>query len=391
MLPPASRRARGEIVAADGESAGRGGWNDETPQLRLANRGAEAHRCKLRDHRPRAYLEHDVRLKAGVGTSDVERPPYAGAPGKTYQRMVAQALERDRPARTERIVRADRRDQLPFGDDSESPSVNGIETPGWSLWNPASSCGTSGTAHPLTIPTVSCPRTKPESSSTANRASAAASRAARANGRIAAPTSVSLTEAPGTIKQRVAQFPLELTDLCADAGLADVDALGGAFLDHREADGKEDSMSDQDKALKPEDLTRMFVERANRGDAAGVAALYEEEAVMAYPPGQLTVGRDAIRGLWEVALRSMSSFEPEPPLPTLISGDIALTSTVAKDGTGARAQVARRQADGSWLRLLDQPELLSTGERPPVANFGELGPGGGPKSPKFAAFERWDG
>ncbi len=47
-------------------------------------------------------------------------------------------------------------------------------------------------------------------------------------------------------------------------------------------------------ALKPEDLTRLFVERANAGDAAGIAALYEEQAVMAYPPGSQTVGRDAI-------------------------------------------------------------------------------------------------
>ncbi|HEY5182733.1 MAG TPA: hypothetical protein VIJ07_23685 [Dermatophilaceae bacterium] len=46
-------------------------------------------------------------------------------------------------------------------------------------------------------------------------------------------------------------------------------------------------------------------------------------------------------------------------MPTLISGDIALTSTPPKDGAGARAQVARRQPDGTWLRLLDQPEFVS--------------------------------
>jgi hypothetical protein len=28
---------------------------------------------------------------------------------------------------------------------------------------------------------------------------------------------------------------------------------------------------------------------------------------------------------------------------------------------GARAQVVRRQADGTWLRLLDQPEFISVG------------------------------
>jgi uncharacterized protein (TIGR02246 family) len=110
------------------------------------------------------------------------------------------------------------------------------------------------------------------------------------------------------------------------------------------------------KAHRPEDITRLFVERANAGDAAGIAALYEEDAVMAFPPGEQTVGRAAIQALFESALPHMPKFEPEDPLPTLVAGDIALTSTPAKDGTGVRAQVVRRQPDGSWLRLLDQPE-----------------------------------
>jgi ketosteroid isomerase-like protein len=82
-------------------------------------------------------------------------------------------------------------------------------------------------------------------------------------------------------------------------------------------------------------------------------------AVMAYPPGKVTVGRDAIRELWERILANAPRFEQEPSLPTLISGDIALTSTPPKDGAGARAQVTRRQSDGTWLRLLDQPEFVS--------------------------------
>jgi ketosteroid isomerase-like protein len=113
----------------------------------------------------------------------------------------------------------------------------------------------------------------------------------------------------------------------------------------------------QDLATRPEDLTRLFVERANAGDAAGIAALYETGAVMAYPPGGQTTGRMAIHTLWEKVLASAPRFEPEAPLPTLVSGDIALTATVARDGTGVRVQVARRQPDGTWLRLLDQPEL----------------------------------
>lgn len=118
-------------------------------------------------------------------------------------------------------------------------------------------------------------------------------------------------------------------------------------------------MSEYEKAMQPEDITRLFVARSNAGDAAGVAALYEEDAVMAYPPGRQTVGRAAIQALWEKVLAGRPHFTPEPPLPTLVSGDIALTSTPPKDGAGARAQVVRRQPDGSWLRLLDQPEFVT--------------------------------
>jgi uncharacterized protein (TIGR02246 family) len=117
------------------------------------------------------------------------------------------------------------------------------------------------------------------------------------------------------------------------------------------------------KAREPEDITRLFVERSNAGDATGVAALYEPDAVLAYPPGSTTVGRDAIEALWAEVLASRPHFEPETPLPTLRTGDLALTSTPPRDEAGARAQVVRRQPDGSWLRVLDQPEFVSPGDR----------------------------
>src|SRR3954464_12904265 len=91
-------------------------------------------------------------------------------------------------------------------------------------------------------------------------------------------------------------------------------------------------MSERETARTPEDITRLFVERANAKDAEGLAALYEEDAVMAYPPGSQTVGRTAIQRFWEQALPRMPQFQPEQPLPTLISGDLALTSTPPKDG-----------------------------------------------------------
>jgi hypothetical protein len=39
------------------------------------------------------------------------------------------------------------------------------------------------------------------------------------------------------------------------------------------------------------------------------------------------------------------------------AGDVALTATEAQDDAGARAQIVRRQPDGSWLRVLDRPDF----------------------------------
>jgi uncharacterized protein (TIGR02246 family) len=119
--------------------------------------------------------------------------------------------------------------------------------------------------------------------------------------------------------------------------------------------------TDRERAAEPEDITRLFVERANAGDAEGLAALYEEDAVLGFPPGRTTVGREAIRAVHEQMLEQVTHFEPEEPLPTLRSGDLALTSTAPKDDAGARAQVVRRQADGTWLRMLDMPEMGKAG------------------------------
>ena len=119
-------------------------------------------------------------------------------------------------------------------------------------------------------------------------------------------------------------------------------------------------MSDRTKkAMEPEDLARLFVELANAGDAEGLAGLYETDAVLAFPPGQETVGREAIRAVMEQMLAHAQTFTVEEPLPTLRHGDIALTSTRPADNTGGRVQVARRQSDGSWLRILDRPETRS--------------------------------
>ncbi|MGW0037947.1 YybH family protein [Gordonia sp. NPDC003376] len=119
----------------------------------------------------------------------------------------------------------------------------------------------------------------------------------------------------------------------------------------------ENHVSDR-AARTPEDITRLFVEYSNAGDADAVASLYHEDAVLAYPPGEITRGRDAIRDLWASVLAHRPTFTPETPLPTLCFGDIALTSTPPRDGAGARAQVVVRRPDGSWVRIIDQPEFI---------------------------------
>ncbi|MGD0409742.1 MAG: nuclear transport factor 2 family protein [Candidatus Limnocylindrales bacterium] len=115
--------------------------------------------------------------------------------------------------------------------------------------------------------------------------------------------------------------------------------------------------TERERALRPEDLTRLFVERANAADAEGLADLYETDAVVAFPPGKITVGREAICALYEEMVAGKPHFQLETPLPTLMLGDVALTATPALDEAGARAQVVRRQPDGTWLRVLDRPDF----------------------------------
>ena len=53
------------------------------------------------------------------------------------------------------------------------------------------------------------------------------------------------------------------------------------------------------KAMEPEEVTRLVAERLNAGDAAGVAALYEPQAVLAYPADRPVTGREAIQAIYQ--------------------------------------------------------------------------------------------
>jgi ketosteroid isomerase-like protein len=109
------------------------------------------------------------------------------------------------------------------------------------------------------------------------------------------------------------------------------------------------------RALEPEELDQFFQERASAGDVDGVVALYEPDAVLAFAPGRLAVGTEAIRRVYAELLAS-------PPVftgvirPAIRNGDIAVTSTTRAGN--ATVEVARRQPDGTWLWMIDQPNVM---------------------------------
>ena len=116
-----------------------------------------------------------------------------------------------------------------------------------------------------------------------------------------------------------------------------------------------DGVEAAERALQPEDLDRLFLERANAGDVDGVVDLYEPGAVLAFPPGRLATGLQAIREVYTDLLASRPRLTGEIR-PAVRNGDIAITSTVRAGN--ATVEVARRQPDGTWLWLIDQPSVL---------------------------------
>lgn len=115
-------------------------------------------------------------------------------------------------------------------------------------------------------------------------------------------------------------------------------------------------MTTQTRAADPNDLARLFVERANAGDVEGLVALYEPGAVLAFPAGHVATGHTEIREVYEDFLSSRPVLSAGRQRPALVSGSLALTSTELATG-GVTVEIAHRQADGYWLWAVDQPSL----------------------------------
>lgn len=135
------------------------------------------------------------------------------------------------------------------------------------------------------------------------------------------------------------------------------------------------------RAGQPEDLGRYVVERLNAGDVEGLVALYEPDAVLALPDGRIARGAEEIREAYRRLVAGRPAFTPGRPQPTLRNGDLALTSTRLPDG-GLTVEVARRQDDGTWLSVIDQPRAGGwPGERHGRACPPDARPGAVPHRP----------
>ena len=116
-------------------------------------------------------------------------------------------------------------------------------------------------------------------------------------------------------------------------------------------------MDPTDRALaqEPEDLARLFNERANAGDVEGLVALYEPEAVLA-AGAVVATGHAEIRRFYADLLARRSAFPSAETLPALRNGPIALTFARLPNGT-ISVETARLGANGGWLWFIDQLKI----------------------------------
>jgi uncharacterized protein (TIGR02246 family) len=111
---------------------------------------------------------------------------------------------------------------------------------------------------------------------------------------------------------------------------------------------------------KATDLHSAVEAAFNAKDLEGLVGLYEKDARMVTPDGSVVQGIDGIREQWQGFLAMdgqmtlTTRFAIEMDDLALLRNDWTFTSDDAELASSA-AEVVRRQADGSWLYVIDHP------------------------------------
>ena len=118
-------------------------------------------------------------------------------------------------------------------------------------------------------------------------------------------------------------------------------------------------------AYTPADVDHQLIAAVNAGDVERAVACYELGAALVSERGTTVTGTNAIREVLSGFLAIKPKMTIEVPL-VIESGDTALLhskwTTVGTDADGNRVdfagqatEVVRRQADGTWLFVIDNP------------------------------------
>jgi uncharacterized protein (TIGR02246 family) len=117
-------------------------------------------------------------------------------------------------------------------------------------------------------------------------------------------------------------------------------------------------------ATEPAELHTLFAATINDKDADALLALYEPDGVAKHLDGSTRTGRSELCTMIDELLKTIDHIEGETR-KVLVVGDIALMSAswralvTTPDGdsqaTGTTAEVARRQPDGTWRWVIDDP------------------------------------
>ena len=124
-------------------------------------------------------------------------------------------------------------------------------------------------------------------------------------------------------------------------------------------------------AHKPEECDLLLLEALHRGDVDAAVALYEPTARIVLDSGQLVTGHDAIRQVMQGYVAAKAEFTVEQVLAfpgaeenvalTSLVGSVRLMEPDGKQVTmkGQSMEVVRRQSDGTWRFIIDNPNAAN--------------------------------